>query len=116
MYSGRTLLLCMTSVLIIMTFKHFWLLQSIGHQTRVTYLSYTVTHIQWFQWLQLAICMYVCDNPSLLSYALEQPEMLKSHDYKSELPLDTFILKVYFSRPLPVLTQQKYPQNLINVL
>ena len=33
-YSGRTLLLCMTFVLIIMTPKHFWLLQGIWHQTR----------------------------------------------------------------------------------
>ena len=38
LYSGRTLLLCMTFGLIIMTSKHFWLLQSTWHQTRVTYL------------------------------------------------------------------------------
>ena len=37
-YSGRTRLLCMTFGLIIMTSKHFWLLQSTWHQTRVTYL------------------------------------------------------------------------------
>ena len=37
-YSGRTLLLCMTFELIIMTSKPIWLLQSPWHQTRVTYL------------------------------------------------------------------------------
>ena len=80
-YSGRTLLLYMTFVLINMTSKHFWLLQCTQHQTRITYpwciancshwnwnslLFYRsmvelssqrfYDHIQWFQWLQLAIC------------------------------------------------------------
>ena len=36
-YSGRRLFLYMTFVPMIMTSKHFWLLQCIYHQTRVTY-------------------------------------------------------------------------------
>ena len=36
-YSGRKLELCTTFAAIIRTSKHFWLLQCIWHQTRVTY-------------------------------------------------------------------------------
>ena len=36
-YSGCTLHWCMTFVIKIMTFKHFWLFQCIWHQNRVTY-------------------------------------------------------------------------------
>ena len=46
-YSGLPLKLCMTFVLLIMTSKHFWLLQCIWHQTRVTYPWCTTTCSYW---------------------------------------------------------------------
>ena len=46
-YSVRTLLLYIIYVLIIRTSKHFWLLQFIGHQTRVKYLWYITTCSYW---------------------------------------------------------------------
>ena len=39
-------------------------------------------HVQWFQWLQLVIHNRYVDNPNLVSYVLEQPEMLRNRDYK----------------------------------
>ena len=55
LYSGRTLLLCMTFVLItIMSSKHFWLLQCILHQTIVTYAwcIANCSHWNYCIWLQ----------------------------------------------------------------
>ena len=60
------------AVLIIMTSKHFWLLQcrtffktkNLCSQTSCDYVT-----------------MWVCD-PSLVSFALEQPEMLRNHEYR----------------------------------
>ena len=46
-YSGHTLLLCMTFVLIIRTSKHFWLLQCIWHLTRVTYPWFITNCSHW---------------------------------------------------------------------
>ena len=53
-YSGRTIKLYITFVPIIRTSKHFWLIQCIWHQTRVTYLWCTTTcthnnHCIWSQ-------------------------------------------------------------------
>ena len=47
LYSGRTLKWCMTFVPIIRTSKHFWLLQCIWLQTRVTYPWCTTTCSHW---------------------------------------------------------------------
>ena len=51
-----------------------------------------------------------------LSTANTGTSLLGTKKVFSELPLDTFILKVYFWKPLSVMTLQKYPQNPVNVL
>ena len=64
LYSGRRLLLYMTFVLMIMTSKHFWLLQCIYHQTRVTYPWFITTCSHWnhFIWSQ-----ELCEHKFLVS-------------------------------------------------
>ena len=128
--SDDSLKWCMTFVPIIRTFKHFWLLQWIWHQTRVTYpwrITYCSNwnHCIWSQelWehkflvLKNSLLFYrslvevefpkvlwpytmisvaaigntswICD-PSLVLYALEQPEMLRSHNYKHSNAMHNF--------------------------